>query len=263
MPEGHTIHRLARDHTRDLAGRTVAVSSPQGRFADRAATLDGRVLRGVEAYGKHLFYRWERDELVHVHLGLFGKFRRHTLPWPEPKATVRLRLATDELAVDLTGPTDCSLGTRVDRARLLERLGPDPLRADADPTLAIARWCRSKAPIGKLLLDQSVIAGVGNVFRAEALFVHGLHPERPGRSLGDDLAAALWVTIAAMLRQGVRDNRIVTVDPAEVGRPRSRITRADATYVYRQDTCRRCASPVRRWDLGGRWAYACPSCQPL
>ncbi len=75
MPEGHTIHRYARQHRRDLRGRAVAVSSPQGRFAAGAALLDGRTLTEVDPYGKHLFYRWSGSETLHVHLGLYGGFR--------------------------------------------------------------------------------------------------------------------------------------------------------------------------------------------
>ena len=72
MPEGHTIHRLARDHTRDLAGQPLAVSSPQGRATETAAALDGAAIERVEAYGKHLLYRWSSGDTLHVHLGLYG-----------------------------------------------------------------------------------------------------------------------------------------------------------------------------------------------
>ncbi|MEM6331080.1 MAG: DNA-formamidopyrimidine glycosylase family protein, partial [Planctomycetota bacterium] len=76
MPEGHTIHRLARDHNRDLAGQKLRVSSPQGRFEEGAAQLDGRKLIDVDAHGKHLGYRFTGGHVVHIHLGLYGKFRR-------------------------------------------------------------------------------------------------------------------------------------------------------------------------------------------
>lgn len=265
MPEGHTIHRIAKDHGAVLAGRRLQVASPQGRFAEAAARLDGRVLRRIEPYGKHLFYDWGDGDVVHVHLGLFGKYRVHRHaggPPPAPVGAVRMRLSTTDVTVDLAGPTDCSLGTPGDREAVLARLGPDPLRADADPKAFVERVVRSRAPIGGLLLDQSVVAGVGNVFRAEALWVHGLHPTRPGRSLDPAEAGALWDTVAAMLRQGVKDNRIVTVSRADLGKPRSRATRAEATYAYKQATCRRCASSIERFELAARTAYACPTCQP-
>ena len=91
MPEGHTIHRLARRHARLLVGQRVAADSPQGRFDDGARLLDGRVLDATDAWGKHLFHRYD-DLWLHVHLGLYGKFRDGVLPAPEPRGALRLRL---------------------------------------------------------------------------------------------------------------------------------------------------------------------------
>jgi endonuclease VIII len=93
MPEGHTIHRIARDHTPLIVGHPVRVSSPQGRFEADAARVDGATLERIEPYGKHLFYRWSTGEVGHVHLGLFGKFRvQRTDESPEPIGQVRMRL---------------------------------------------------------------------------------------------------------------------------------------------------------------------------
>ncbi|MCC6830190.1 MAG: Fpg/Nei family DNA glycosylase [Thermoleophilia bacterium] len=262
MPEGHTIHRAATEHRGLLAGREVEVRSPQGRFADGARLLDGRRLDDVEAHGKHLFYRWDTGDIVHVHLGLFGKFRRHEGTPPEPRPTTRLRMAVPAGAIDLTGPTACALMDEGGRERILTRLGPDPLRDDADPERFVRRVLRSRAPVGTLLMDQSVIAGVGNVYRAESLFARGIHPSREGRDLTEDEARALWDTVREMLRDGVRRGRIITTSPHELGIPRSRMRRGDRTYVYRQDACRRCGGPVERWTVAGRNAFACPACQP-
>ncbi len=122
---------------------------------------------------------------------------------------------------------------------------------------------RSKQAIGALLLDQSVIAGVGNVYRAEALFVNGIHPSTPGRSLSDAELLALWTSVRSMLRQGVKDNRIITVDRRELALPKGRrLRRGEATYVYHRDVCLRCGTPVQTVDLGGRRCYYCPTCQP-
>ena len=181
MPEGHTVHRAARRQTALLAGGPLAASSPQGRFADGAAALDGRVLAEVEAVGKHLFYRFDRDEVLHVHLGLFGRFREHPVPPPEPRGLIRLRLVGAEAAVDLSGPTACDLVGEEGRERIVARLGEDPLRPGADPERAIADLARRRVAIGAALLDQRIIAGLGNVFRAEVLFVCGVAPEREAR----------------------------------------------------------------------------------
>jgi endonuclease-8 len=170
-----------------------------------------------------------------------------------------MRLATNEVTVDLSGPTDCSVDGGEKRESIVARLGPDPLRADARPQLAVAAIRRSKQAIGALLLQQNVIAGIGNVYRAEALFVEGIHPQRPGASLSDDELQSLWSTVSAMLRQGVRDNRIITVDRSLL--PQGRARRGEATYVYHRDTCLRCGSQVRTVRLAARDCYFCPQCQ--
>jgi formamidopyrimidine-DNA glycosylase len=263
MPEGHTIHRIAKDHSPILAGRPVAVSSPQGRFAADASLVDGVVLDRIEPYGKHLFYWWNNGLVGHVHLGLFGKFRVHKgAGVPEPVGQVRMRMTTDIGTIDLAGPTDCSIASADERDAIVARLGPDPLRRDAKPELALARMRKSAQPIGALLLDQKVMAGVGNVYRAEALFTNGIHPERPSKDCSPDEHRALWDTIAAMLTQGVKDNRIITIDRKEFPVPKGRARRGDTTYVYHRDICLRCATPVRTVELAGRDCYYCPTCQP-
>ena len=110
MPEGHTIHRLGRDLAADLKGRRVPASSPQGRFADGAARLDGATMTAAEAWGKHLFCHWDTGDVLHVHLGLIGKFRPGPLDDPGGD-TVRLRLEGHQRAWQLTGPQTCAVIT--------------------------------------------------------------------------------------------------------------------------------------------------------
>ncbi|GAC1309488.1 MAG: Fpg/Nei family DNA glycosylase [Acidimicrobiales bacterium] len=262
MPEGHTLHRLALDHTKLFAGTPLEVTSPQGRVVLAAATVDGQHLLRATAYGKHLFYEWERGDIIHVHLGLFGRFFLHASPPPAPRETVRLRMRGEVSTIDLVGATACELMDPTQVDSLLARLGPDPIRRDGDPERAWPKLARRASPIGLALMDQSVIAGVGNVYRAEVLFVHGIHPEVPARTITHDQWMALWTTLQTWLRQGVKDRRIITVPPNVLGKPRSRITRGEALYVYKRDHCRICGTEIRRWDLGGRWAYACETCQP-
>ncbi len=262
MPEGHTIHRIALDHTPLLCGRPVEVTSPQGRFAPDAARVDGRVLESIEAYGKHLFYWWDSGEVGHVHLGLFGKFRVASGPSsPAVTGQVRARFRTDMATIDLRGPTACTVGTPEDRHAVVARLGPDPLRTDADPELALGRIGASKQAIGALLLDQAVLAGVGNVYRAEALFVLGIHPMRPGREIAAAELAELWKTIAAMLRAGVKADRIVTVDKRQLPKGRT-ARRGETTYVYHRPVCLRCQNATATVQLAARPCWYCPSCQP-
>ncbi len=184
MPEGHTVHRIARDHGQLLAGHRVAVSSPQGRFATGAELLTGRRVERLEAYGKHLFHVFEGELLLHVHLGLYGKWTVGRGAPPEPRGALRLRLTAEAddgpVWLDLRGPTACEVLTPAERDSVLARLGPDPLRKDADPDRAYARVARSRRLVGELLMDQAVLCGVGNVYRAEALYRAGLSPFRPG-----------------------------------------------------------------------------------
>lgn len=263
VPEGHTIHRIARDLGADLAGAPVRASSPQGRFADGADAIDGRVLERTDAYGKHLFLEVEGDLVVHVHLGLYGTFVRFEPPLPEPKGALRLRLSTPEVGWDLRGATASELLDAAGKASIVARLGPDPIRPDADPERAWAALQRRRSTIGQALMDQSVLSGVGNVYRAEVLFAHGIHPLAAANEIERPVWDAMWAWLVTALRRGVKERRIVTVDPQELGKPRSRLTVAESRYVYRQPTCLRCGTPVRRWDLAGRWAYACERCQPL
>lgn len=261
MPEGHTLHRLARRHHAWFAGRPVSVSSPQGTFGG-ADVVDGRHLRKADAYGKHLFYHWDNGQVGHVHLGLFGKFFDHPVPPPPPRETVRMRLVNHTHATDLVGATACSLLTPDEADAIVARLGPDPLRPDADPTLAWAALQRRKTGIGAALMDQKVLAGVGNVYRAEVLFRHGLHPDTPARAVDETTWLEMWDTLVGWMRYGARYGRIVTTDPEEIGRPRSRMSNDQRVHVYKRSHCRRCGSEIRRWEIAGRWSYACETCQP-
>jgi endonuclease-8 len=260
VPEGHTIHRLANRHEEWFAGQPVAVSSPQGRF-EGAARIDGHVFQGASAWGKHLFHHYDVGVVVHVHLGLFGKFFDHTGEPPEPRDTCRMRVATAGRTIDLVGAITCELLDPGEVDAVTAGLGPDPLRDDAVFEDAWTALQRKRVGIGRALLDQSVLAGVGNVYRAEVLFTHGLHPEVPSSDVDRATFRSMWDQLQQWLRLGVRMGRIVTTDPDEIGTPRSRMKRSESRYVYKQDVCRRCGSDIRRWDLAGRWAYACESCQ--
>ncbi|WP_110181829.1 Fpg/Nei family DNA glycosylase [Nocardioides solisilvae] len=275
MPEGHTLRRLADDLSAAFAGRTVAASSPQGRFAAEARQLDGATLVGADSAGKHLFVELEGDRFVHVHLGLYGSFAVHAdVPVvPPPIGQVRLRLVADRGAgssayADLRGATRCDLVGRGAVAETLARLGPDPLRPDADPELAWERVRRSPRPVGDLLMDQAVLAGVGNVYRAEVLFRQRLHPLRPGRTLRRGQFRAVWDDLVGLMAEGVRLGRIDTVRPEHtpeaMGRPARRDDHGGEVYVYRRagQPCLVCGRAVRTDVLAGRNLFWCARCQP-
>ncbi len=261
MPEGHTLFRLAASLRDAFAGEVVGVSSPQGRFAESAAILDRTRLLDAESYGKHLFVAFERERFVHVHLGLYGKFLLAPSPAPDPVGQVRLRLVGHESYADLRGATACELMTAEQRDAVLERLGPDPLDPAADPARAWARIRTSRAPIGGLLMDQSVLAGVGNVYRAEVLYRHRMHPLRPGRTLRVGQWQAIWADLVDLMADGVRTGRIETLRPED----RDRLNLVDErNYVYRRtgEPCWVCGTRIRTAELQGRNLFWCRRCQP-
>ena len=267
MPEGHTLHRLARLHKRRFGGHPVAVSSPQGRFAEDATIVNGRALRRASAWGKHLFHHYDGGPIVHVHLGLYGAFTEFPVPHektqPPPVGQVRMRMVGAEYGTDLRGPTVCEVIDEAEMDAVIARLGPDPLRRDADLSPAWSRITKSQRPIGALMMDQSVIAGVGNVFRNELLFRHRIDPFRAGSKLEEAEFAAAWHDLVQLMRVGLRRGKIHVVRPEDnhgapsyaPGRPR--------TYVYRRagEPCRVCGTPVLTTVLEGRNVFWCPVCQ--
>ena len=268
MPEGNVIHHQARRLGRAFTRRAVRVDSPQGRFADGAALVDGHVVRRVEAHGKHLFIGFDNGLWIHVHLGLFGKWRIGRGTAPEPFGQIRMRLRTDEAYAELRGPTVCEVLDGDAKKAAVRRIGPDPIRTDADPSRARDRVLGSAAPIGGLLMDQRVFAGVGNIYRAEVLFRHQISPFRPGRDLTAEQFDALWSDLVVLMKAGTRRGRIDTVRPEHLPEVMGRAPREDRhggeVYVYRRDgrPCHLCGTEVVLADMQGRKLYWCPGCQP-
>jgi endonuclease-8 len=258
VPEGHTIHRLARDLA-ELQGSRLQASSPQGRFSVGAGSLDGALLEQVEPFGKHLFLCMDTGDRLHVHLGMQGKWLRFADPGRAALKQVRLRIASDDVAWDLIAPSTCELVDDDAMMRVVAGLGPDPLRPDADAAAALAALGADPRAIGSVLLDQGVVAGVGNVFRNEALHAMGIHPQRPGRSMGADALRELWQVLQRMMARAVDDGRIVTVDAVD----RLAVPESEARRVYKQAHCRDCGAPVAVSTVGGRTAYHCPVEQVL
>ncbi|WP_225726973.1 MULTISPECIES: Fpg/Nei family DNA glycosylase [unclassified Nocardia] len=269
MPEGHTLHRLARLHQRQLAGGVVRVSSPQGKFAAGAARVDGHILTRAEAWGKHLLHHYDSGLVVHVHLGLYGKFYDSGLPMGEPVGQVRMRIfgvpdGKPGFGTDLRGPTACEILLPPEVSALTERLGPDPLRRGADPDRAWRRIHRSRKPIGALLMDQQVVAGVGNVYRAELLFRHRISPHRPGTALSSVEWQAMWADLVELMKVGVRVGKMVVVRPEDDHGAPSYAADRPRTYVYRRagEPCRLCGTPVAHAVMAARNLFWCLGCQP-
>ena len=258
MPEGHTVHRLAGEMA-ELVGQRVEATSPQGRFP--AEQVDGSRIADVQAVGKHLLLATEDGPSVHVHLGMRGKWLRFAPVTGAALKQVRLRLATLDLAWDLIAPSTCELLDADRRAELLAGLGPDPLRVDADADEARRRLQAYPGSVAAALLDQSVLAGVGNVFRAEILHAVRMAPSRPAAGVTDAEFGELWTGLQSMMAQAVADGRIITVE-VPTGADRQAVPEGSARRVYKRDACADCGTPVATSSVQGRIVYACPRCQP-
>jgi endonuclease-8 len=261
VPEGHTLHRLARLHQKRFGRTPVIVSSPQGRFD--GAGVSGRMLRKADAYGKHLFHHYDGGAVVHVHLGLYGSFTELPLPMPLPVGQVRMRMIGTEYGTDLRGPTTCEVIDEGGVDDVLARLGPDPLRRGADPAPAWNRISKSRRSIGALLMDQAVIAGIGNVYRNELLFRHGIDPHRPGTNVDATEFDDAWTDLVELMKVGLRRGKIIAVRPEDDHGAPSYGPDRPRTYVYRRagEACRVCGTPVRTEVLEARNLFWCPTCQ--
>jgi endonuclease-8 len=262
MPEGNEIHRFAERHAAAFRSKRVHVDSPNGGFPD-ATILDRRVLRSVEAVGKHLGYVFGRDLILHIHLGMYGDFWEGKMPLPPEKGALRLRIYTKTDWIELRGGTDTSIFSQEKWQKLLARLGPDPLREDADPTKAFAVIGKRSTPIGLLLMDQSVMAGVGNIFRAELLYRARINPGRPGKEVGLTSFRGIWKDTQALMKAAMDDRRIVTTKPKDRPHRRGPVLDDEIHYVYRRHgkPCFVCGSTIARKDMSGRTVYWCPVCQ--
>ncbi len=189
------------------------------------------------------------------------------MPAPAPVGELRLRLSNESHWIDLRGPTACELLDDAQVAALIDRLGVDPLRSDADPKLAYARLSRRSAPLAALLLDQSIIAGAGLIFVTEVLYRAKLLPTAPGTALTPKLWKQIWGDLVTLMTQAVQSGRIDTVRPKHMPQAMGRPPRVDRhggeVYVYRRagQPCLVCRTPIARGELNGRNLYWCPFCQ--
>lgn len=258
MPEGDTVHRAARRLNAVLAGHEVT------RFEIRvpgSATSDlrGQTVHEVVARGKHLLHRIGRSTL-HSHLKMEGEWHAYRAGerWRKPAFQARAIVGTRtwetvgfELAMVEVLPTR-------DEARVVGHLGPDPLGDDWDAAEAARRVASDPRPIHVALQDQRHVAGFGNEYASELLFLRGVHPERP----------ATEVDVPALLELGVRTIRRNVELPVRIFTGDRR--RGQERWVYGRENrpCRRCGTAIRRGALGAdptreRVVYWCPRCQPL
>lgn len=265
MPEGHSVHRTANTLRKLFLNQTVAVSSPQGRFASEAKLVSGKVLTSSVAIGKQLFLEFENELTIRIHLGIYGKWNFYSVPLsdaPEVWGAVRARFGSASAAADLRGPTVCEVIERNQVDEVKRRLGPDPLAPDlsgSERLRFVAKVLNSKTAIAALLMNQSVISGIGNVYRAELLFRAGLDPRMPGESLSEGQAECIWEDAVKLMRIGVKKGVMLTREESLKGR----VLKADRHYVYKREglPCLRCGKKIIVEEFVSRKLYFCPGCQ--
>ena len=243
MPEGDTVHRAA-ERLRALVGQRLEVEAvhPRAQATGVAPRVDGRCLEAVEAHGKNLLLRFEGGRVLRSHLGMSGSWRTMAADAPV-RGTPWLVLTGEKTRAVLRGGALLEL-----TARRVSGLGPDILAAELDSGAVVSNLRRAahSRTIGEALLDQRVVAGIGNIWRSEALWHARVSPwSRPAELEEQDLLAV--VTHAAALMTDARDGRQPRRDVyRRTGRP-----------------CRRCSSLIASARQGdaARTVYWCPACQ--
>lgn len=267
MPEGHVLHRLARELNADFRGAPVEVTSPQGRFT-QASLIDGSRISHATAHGKHLFIFFDVPgpaHVIYIHLGLIGSLRFE--PAEDDWGQIRLHISNGEKAANLRGPQFCRLLTDGEVDAIIARSGFDPIAEHSPPEELYEKIHRSKRSIGSLLMDQKLFAGVGNIYRAEVLFRQNIHPTLPGNLLSRAQYDDIWSDLVDLMTYGVDHGRIDTVRPDHTPEAMGREPRKDdhggEVYVYRRasDPCHVCGTPIEMKVSEGRKLYWCPGCQ--
>jgi endonuclease-8 len=274
VPEGDSIFRAARALHRALAGRTVSgfisvfprLTNP---LEDRP--LIGQVIDRVDARGKHLLMWFSGGTVLRTHMRMHGSWHlyRPGERWQRPHGDMRIVLETpDIVAVAFNVPVaEFEPAATIDRADPLGELGPDLLSDDFDADAAVARLReRGDIEIADALLDQRALAGIGNIYKSESLFVAGVNPFTRVAEIPVEVLARIVAAAEKLLRANVSDNRSGMQTHSGWRRTTGRLNPGARYFVYHRggQPCRRCGTPIQRASQGphARSTYWCPRCQP-
>lgn len=269
MPEGDTILRTARTLHRALAGHVVTRFEsvyPHLTRIDRDAPLRGRVIERVEARGKHVLIWFSEGTVLRTHMRMHGSWHiyRPGERWQRPRHEMRIVIETGAIHAIAFGVPDAEIATPDDleRSPALGRLGPDVLADDFDAAEAVRRIAaRPEMSIADALLDQSAIAGIGNVYKSEVLFAAGVHPLTAVSALSAARIADVVAIAVKMMRANVDERAIASRNTTGRMDPDARV------WVYGRGgaPCRRCGTTIARAMHGvmPRVTYWCDRCQPL
>ena len=274
MPEGDTIFRAARTLHRALAGKRIvrfeSVFPHLTRVHDDAP-LTGRTVEGVRAAGKHILMQFSGDLLLRTHMRMNGSWHiyRPGEKWQRPRVAMRIVIGTaDFVAIGFDIPVAEMIRARdLVKHDELRRLGPDLLSDDFDAAEATRRIrARPAAQIADVLLNQRVLAGIGNVYKSEVLFSCGVSPFAKVESVSDDKIACLVETGRRFLLANVGDGLAAMTTYTGFRRTTRRSDPAERLWVYGRAgaPCRKCGTPVsiRAQGRDARLTYWCETCQP-
>jgi len=182
---------------------------------------------------------------------------------PEPREATRLQLENKkEGLVAHLSATLCVHGDLELYRSRIAKLGPDPLRQDADKEVVWLSMQKTKGSIGAFLMDQSMIAGIGNIYRSELLLVTGIHPDHCASTVSRSSFESLWIQAKQLMEIGVQTGYIITILTDDTGHALPKKSRGKSHYVYNQKTCGRCHGVIQTWKIAQRTVYACEACQP-
>ena len=276
MPEGDTIFRAARTLHRALAGHTVVrfeTQLPQLSRVDYDTPVAGRTVERVEAAGKWMRMYFSGDLILVTHMLMSGSWHiyRPGEKWQRPRVQMRVVVETEDyVAVAFQVPiAEFHTAASLARHRSVQKLGPDLLGVEFDAAEAAARLrSRPELEVGEALLRQSLVAGMGNVFKSEVCFASGVNPFRRWGSLSEEEAGALMGNARKFLLSNVTDaagDAIVTY--TGMRRTTGRANPSDRLWVYKRrgEPCRRCGTAIesRKQGEDARTTFWCPRCQPL
>jgi endonuclease-8 len=260
VPEGDTVYLASTRLNAALAGQALTRTDFRvPRYAE--VDLAQRVVEGVIARGKHLLFRISEDLTLHTHFKMEGTWHlyRPRARWQGPLWQVRAVLYTESwVAVGFRLPV-IDLIARDREEQVIGHVGPDPLGDDWDEVEAVKRVAADPTrSIGEALIDQSNIAGLGNVYRCEVCFLRGIRPDRPVRDVPD--LPEVVALAARLLRANRMTGSQVTTGDKRPGRQRW-------VYARKAEPCRRCGTAIVKQEEGppgsyARVTYLCPTCQP-
>ena len=273
MPEGDTIFRAARTLHRALAGKQVTVFESAVPALNRIhddSPVTGRTIERVHAAGKHLLMHFSGDLVLRTHMRMNGSWHiyRRGEKWHRSRRDMRIVIATADFeAVGFSIPVaEFTLASTLGKHRELRKLGPDVLSEDFDAGAALERLRqRGTTAIADALLNQRVLAGLGNVYKSEVLFMCRVNPFTLVRDLDDAALAALVETGRRILRANVSEGLALMTTYTGFRRTTGRSDPKERLWVYGRArlTCRRCGTAirVRKQGTDARLTYWCPGCQ--